>query len=72
MEIITRTKPRLLIADEGKMLKDKNDNYIPEIKDKDGNVIQEEHKPYLTNLIFLGEQITTLEEAQELYEEVEE
>ena len=71
MEIITRTKPRLLIADEGKMLKDKNDNYIPEIKDKDGNVIQEQHEPYLTNLIFLGEQITTLEEAQELYEEVE-
>ena len=72
MEIITRTSPKLLIADEGKMLKDKNDIYIPEIKDKDGNVIQEEHVPYLTSLIFLGEQITTLEEAQELYEEVEE
>ena len=71
MEIITRTKPRLLIADEGKMLKDKNDNYIPERKDEDGNVIQEEHLPYLTGLIFLGEQITTLEEAQELYEEVQ-
>ena len=57
MKIINYTKPRLLIAEE---------------KDETGNVIKEEHKPYLTNLIFLGEQITTLEEAQEIYEEVEE
>ena len=72
MKIINYTNPRLLIAEEGKMLKSKNDNYIAEEKDENGNVIKEEHKPYLTNLIFLEEQITTLEEAQETYEEVEE
>ena len=72
MKIINYTNPRLLIAEEVKMLKSKNDNYIAEEKDENGNVIKEEHKPYLTNLIFLGEQITTLEEAQEIYEEVEE
>lgn len=59
-----------LIAEDGYLLKDKNDNYIPEYIDEFGNVIPE-HYPYLTDVIYLGKQITTLEEAKELYEEVE-
>lgn len=52
-----------LIAKDGYLLKDKNDNGITL---DDGTLI----KPYLTNVIYLGIQINALEEAQKLYEEV--
>ena len=54
-----------LIADEGYMLKDKNDN--GEVLE-DGTIIE----PYKTKIIYVGKQITTLEQCKELYEEVEE
>lgn len=54
-----------LIAEEGYLLKDKNDNGE---KLEDGTVIE----PYMTKEIYLAKQITTLEQAQELYEEVKE
>lgn len=54
-----------LIADDGYLLKDKNDN--GEILE-DGTFIP----PYLTDTIYLGSQITTLEQAEELYEEIKE
>ena len=52
-----------LIAEEGCMLKDKSDNGETL---EDGTYIE----PYLTDTIYLAKQITTLEQAQELYEEV--
>ena len=54
-----------LIAEEGFLLKDKNDN--GEVLE-DGTIVE----PYKTDIVYLGKQITTLEEAQEIYEEVEE
>ena len=54
-----------LIAEEGYLLKDKNDNGE---KLEDGTFIE----PYKTKEIYLAKQITTLEQAQELYEEVKE
>ena len=54
-----------LIADDGYLLKDKNDN--GEILE-DGTFIE----PYKTKEIYLAKQITTLEQAKKLYEEVEE
>lgn len=54
-----------LIAEEGYLLKDKNDNGE---KLEDGTFIE----PYITKEIYLAKQITTLEQAQELYEEVKE
>jgi hypothetical protein len=59
MKAILYTAPKLLIADEGKMLRSKND--IP----------TEENKPYYTSVIFLGDQINSLEECKELYVEEE-
>ena len=58
MKAILYSKPKL-IADEGKMLRSKND--IP----------TEENEPYYTSVIFLGEQINSLEECEELYVEEE-
>lgn len=54
-----------LISEEGFLLKDINDN--GEVLE-DGTIVE----PYKTNIIYLGKQITTLEQAQEIYEEVEE
>ena len=70
MELITRTKPNLLIADEGKLLRDINDVYVAEHYDEDGNLVPE-HKPYYSSVIFLGEQINSLEKCKELYVEEE-
>ena len=53
-----------LIAEDGCLLKDKNDN--GEVLE-DGTIIE----PYLTDVIYIGKQITTLEQCQELYEEIE-
>ena len=54
-----------LIAEEGYLLKDINDNGE---KLEDGTFIE----PYKTKEIYLAKQITTLEKAKELYEEVKE
>ena len=54
-----------LIADKGYLLKDINDNG-EELED--GTFIE----PYKTDIIYLAKQITTLEQAQKLYEEVKE
>lgn len=54
-----------LIAEDGYLLKDKNDN---------GEILEDETiiEPYKTKIVYVGKQITTLEQAQEIYEEVEE
>lgn len=70
MQLITYTSPRLLIADEGKHFRDKNDNYVPEHYDEQGNLIPE-HQIYWMTMCFPGSQIKTLEQAQELYIEEE-
>lgn len=54
-----------LIAEEGYLLKDINDNGE---KLEDGTFIE----PYMTKEIYLAKQIKTLEQAKELYEEVKE
>lgn len=64
MRIIKNGNLRILKSEENKMLKDKNDN--GEVLE-DGTIVP----PYLTDTIYLGCQITTLEQVQELYEEVE-
>ena len=63
MKLIDKGILKILEADDGFLLKDKNDNGETL---EDGTFIE----PYKTKTIYLGKQITTLEEAQELYEEV--
>ena len=70
MELITRTKPNLLIADEGKHIKSRNDIYIPAKYDEQGNLIEEEKIPYYSTLIFLTDNIDT-SKIDELYVEEE-
>ena len=72
MQYIGHSKPKLLIADEGKKIRNINDLYIPAEYDEEGNLIKEEHLPYYSTIIFLAEQINSLEKCQELYVEEEE
>ena len=65
MIIINKEKMNILRADEGKLLKEKSDNGKTL---KDGTYIE----PYKTDIVYLGVQIKTLEQAKELYEEVDE
>lgn len=70
MELITRTNPKLLIADEGKTIRSRNDIYIPAKYDEQGNLIEEEKIPYYSTLIFLADNIDT-SKIDELYVEEE-
>ncbi len=73
MKLIQYTNPRILIADEGKHFRDKDDIYKEAYIDENGNKIPE-HFPYYMTMCFPGVQIKTLEQAQELYieEKIEE
>ena len=68
MKLINYTTPNILIADEGKHFRDKNDVYVAEYTDEDGNLVPE-HFPYYMTMCFPGIQIKTLEQAEELYVE---
>lgn len=71
MQIITHTNPKLLIADEGKTIRDINDVYVPAKYDENEKLIEEEHIPYKSTVIFLAGQVDTLEKVKELYVEEE-
>ena len=66
MKLINYTTPKILIADEGKHFRDKNDVYVAEYTDEDGNLVPE-HFPYYMTMCFPGIQIKTLEQAEEIY-----
>lgn len=66
MKLINYTNPRILIADEGKHFRSKNDVYKEAYIDENGNQV-EEHFPYYMTMCFPGIQIQTLEQAQEIY-----
>ena len=55
MEIRTYGRKKILIADTNKQIRDINDVYTPQMTDEDGNVTQEEHKPYCSSIIFLAD-----------------
>lgn len=70
MQYFNYTKPKMLIADEGKLLREVNDVYIEEHVDENGNKV-EEHVPYKTTTIFLPDNVTE-EQAISMYVEEDE
>ena len=70
MQYIGYSKPKLLIADEGKMLRDINDVYVAEHYDEEGNLIPQK-KPYYASIIFLADNFDD-SKLNELYVEEEE
>lgn len=67
MTYIGHTQPKMLIADEGKVLRSINDVYVEAHTDEEGNQV-EEHIPYTTTTVFLPDSITE-EVAKEMYVE---
>lgn len=60
MKIIKENDLNVLIPKNGYLLHDKNE------------ILDEGQAPYLTNKIYLAKSITTIEEAEEMWEEVKE
>lgn len=69
MQFIGHTKSNMLIADEGKLLREVNDVYVEKYIDEEGNQI-EEHIPYRTDVIFLPKSVNE-EQARKMYIEEE-
>lgn len=67
MKYFNWTKPRMIVADEGKQIRNKDDVYKEEYIDEFGNKI-EEHFPYYCTTIFVPDSFTE-EQMNELYVE---
>ena len=70
MQLINWTKPKMIVSNEGKMIRSKNDIYIPAKYDEQGNMIEPEHISYYTTTIFVPDNFTE-EQMNELYVEEE-
>lgn len=70
MKYIGYTKPKLLIADEGKHIRSIDDVYTPAKYNEQGELIEPEHLPYYTSVIFLADNFDE-SKLNELYVEEE-
>lgn len=68
MFLLKHTKPKMIVADEGKHIREVKDVYIPEHTDEEGNVI-EEHFPYYTTVIFVPDSYTEAQMNEDYVEE---
>ena len=68
MTFVGYSNPKILIADEGKKIRAKNDIYEAEHTDEEGNII-EEHFPYYSDMVFVASNINSLEECKAMYVE---
>lgn len=67
MQLINWAKPKMIISNEGKYIRDKQDIYVPEHKDEEGNLIPE-HFPHYSTTIFVPDDFT-IEMMNDLYVE---
>ena len=65
MKLFSYTKPCMIVADEGKMIRAINDVYVAEYVDEEGNIVPE-HFPYYATTIFVPDSFTE-EQMNELY-----
>lgn len=65
MRLFNYTKPKMIVSDEGKQIRDKNDVYVPEHYDEEGHLVTE-HFPYYATTIFVPDDFTA-EMMDELY-----
>lgn len=69
MQLISHTKPKMIISDVGKQIRSVDDLYVPEHIDDEGHVIPE-HFPYYATTIFVPNDFTE-DQINELYVEEE-
>ena len=65
MKLFSYTKPKMIVADEGKQIRAINDIYVAEYVDEEGNIVPE-HFPYYATTIFVPDSFTE-EQMNELY-----
>ena len=65
MTLFNYTKPKMVVADEGKQIRDINDIYVPEHYDEEGHLIPA-HYPYYATTVFVPDDFTE-EMMYELY-----
>lgn len=69
MKFFNYTKPKMIVADEGKYIRLKNDVYVAEHTDENGNLI-EEHIPHYSTTIFVPDAFTEDQMYEQYIEEV--
>lgn len=57
MKLFSYTKPKMIVADEGKHIRAINDVYVPEHTNENGELV-EEHIPYYSTTIFVPDTFT--------------
>ena len=67
MILFNYTKPKMIVADEGKQIRSVDDVYVPEHKDEEGHLVPE-HFPHYSTTIFVPDNFTE-EQMNELYVE---
>ena len=65
MKFFNYTKPKMIVADENKHIRDVNDVYVPEHTDENGQLVLE-HIPHYSTTIFVPDTFTE-EQMNELY-----
>ena len=68
MQLINWTKPKMIISDEGKWIRDVNDVYVAEHIDEQTGELIPEKIPYYSTTIFVPDDFTE-EQMNELYVE---
>ena len=66
MNFFNYTKPKMAVADEGKQIRARNDVYVAEHTDEEGNLVPE-HFPYYTTTVFVPDSYTTKEQIEQDY-----
>lgn len=57
MILFDYTKPKMIVAEKGKQIREVKDIYVPEHTDEYGNIVPE-HFPYYTTTIFVPDDFT--------------
>ena len=68
MTLFSYTKPKMIVADEGKQIRDKKDVYVPEHIDEQTGELIPEKIPHYSTTIFVPDDFTE-EQMNELYVE---
>ena len=68
MKFFIYTKPKMIVADEGKQIRAKNDVYVAEYTDEEGNIVPE-HFPYYSTTIFVPDSYTEEQMNEDYIEE---
>ena len=68
MKLFSYTKPKMIVADEGKQIRAINDIYVAEHTDEEGNLVPE-HFPYYATTIFVPDSFTEEQMNEEYVEE---